>query len=255
MKLLVPAFLISTSVLAAAPLSAQTIAPAATSSSDETMPAFGSLFTDLPGDFVHLLRQESAIILGAGGGLSAAVHSRDTQLTQDAVGAHGLEHTLDPGQFIGDSYAQAGGALATYLVGRLSHNARVATIGAELVRAQIVNEVLTGGLKVAVGRRRPDGGTQSFPSGHTSATFATAAVLQRELGWKVGAAAYALASYVAISRLSENKHYASDLAFGAAIGIVAGRSVTLHHGKHNLALTPLAAPGGAGVGVSWTPAR
>jgi membrane-associated phospholipid phosphatase len=218
-----------------------------------TIPSFGSLFTDLPGDFANLFRPESAIVLGVGAGVSAGVHPADARLVRDAATATTLEESLDPGQTIGDGYVQLGGAVATYLGGRLFHSPRVATVGAALIRAQVVTEVLTEGVKVAVHRTRPDGSNLSFPSGHTSASFATATVLQREFGWKIGAPAYALASYVAVSRMSERKHYASDIAFGAAIGIVSARAIRIHRGEHDLAISPIAAPGGAGVNVAWVP--
>jgi hypothetical protein len=247
MRFSAPALLIAAATLVPAPVLAQTVeAPS------QPMPSFASLFKDLPADFVQLARPESAIILGVGGGVAAAVHPRDVQWTRGAVANHALEDTLDSGQYIGDGFTQAGAAVATYLVGRMSHNVRVATIGSELVRAQIVAGALTEGLKLTVNRTRPNGQTLSFPSGHSSASFATASVLQREMGWKVGAAAYAFASYVAVSRMSENKHYASDVAFGAAIGILAGRAVTIHAGHHAFALSPIAAPGGGGVGVTMT---
>jgi membrane-associated phospholipid phosphatase len=219
----------------------------------ETIPSFRSLFTELPGDFANLMRPETAIILGVGAGTSAGVHPVDARLTRNAVSARTLEELLDSGQVIGGAYFQIGGAVATYVVGRLSHSRRVATVGAELVRAQLVNAALTEGLKETTRRRRPDGSKLSFPSGHSSATFATAAVVQREFGWKVGVPAYALASYVAISRLSENKHYASDVVFGAAIGIVSARAIRFHRSQHDLAVSPLAVPGGAGVSVAWVP--
>jgi len=113
------------------------------------------------------------------------------------------------------------------------------------VQAQIVASVMTQGVKLAVGRRRPDAGRFSFPSGHASATFANAAVLQRHFGWKAGLPAYGLASYVAASRLQENRHYASDVIFGAAIGIIAGRTVTVGRGGGAFAVTPVAVRGGA----------
>jgi len=99
-----------------------------------------------------------------------------------------------------------------------------------------------------VGRRRPDGSRFSFPSDHASSSFATATVLQRRLGWRVGVPAYAMATYVAASRLQENRHYLSDVVFGAGLGIVVSRSVTVGHGQHALAVVPLAAPGGVGIG-------
>ena len=98
-------------------------------------------------------------------------------------------------------------------------------------RSVVMTAVFTQSLKLAVGRRRPDGTRFSFPSGHTSSTFATATVLQRHFGWKVGVPAYAFASYVAGSRLQENRHYASDVMVGAALGIVSGRAVTVGRGR------------------------
>ena len=77
-------------------------------------------------------------------------------------------------------------------------------------------------------------------------------MLQRHYGWKVGAPAYAIASYVGASRLAENKHFMSDVLFGAGIGIVSGRAVTVGRGPKTFALVPLAAPGGGGGGLGLT---
>jgi membrane-associated phospholipid phosphatase len=81
-------------------------------------------------------------------------------------------------------------------------------------------------------------------------TFASATVLQRHVGWKAGIPAYAVASYVALSRVQMQKHYLSDVAFGAALGILAARTVTIGHGQ-GLQMAPLAAAGGAGVSFTW----
>ena len=43
----------------------------------------------------------------------------------------------------------------------------------------------------------------------------------------------------------------SDVAFGAAIGIVSGRTVTIGRGENRFALAPMAAPGGGGVSFTW----
>ena len=82
----------------------------------------------------------------------------------------------------------------------------------------------------------------SFPSGHSSVTFATATVLQRNFGWKAGVPAYALASYVAASRVQMKRHFFSDVAFGAAIGIVAGRTVTVGRGRARFGSHPRCRP-------------
>jgi membrane-associated phospholipid phosphatase len=130
-----------------------------------------------------------------------------------------VEEVFDGGRVLGGAAMQVGGAFATYGVGKLFHHEGVASLGRDLVRAQVVTQSLTLGMKVLVGRERPDASNQaSFPSGHASGTFATATVLQRHYGWKVGIPAYAVAGYVATSRLTEAKHYLSDVVFGATVG-------------------------------------
>ncbi|MEP7119245.1 MAG: phosphatase PAP2 family protein, partial [Acidobacteriota bacterium] len=214
--------------------------PATTPATPDVMPTWGSLFTELPRDARHLPSKANALWLGGAGALALIVHSEDAALTRRAVASPGLDTTLEAGAFVGGGVVQVGGAFATFVLGKVSDRPRVALVGADLVRAQIINTALTQGLKVAVNRRRPDGSRFSFPSGHASSSFATAAVLQRWLGWKAGVPAVGAATYVAASRLQENRHYLSDVVFGAALGIVAGRAVTVGHGAHTFALTPLA---------------
>jgi membrane-associated phospholipid phosphatase len=218
----------------------------------EVMPSFASLFKDLGRDFRNLPSRESALILGVAGAASAGVETQDRRITRAAAGSQPLDTMFEVGGVLGGGAVQVGAAFATFAIGHAVHSPRVATIGSELVRAQIVNAAMTQGLKFSVGRTRPDGTRYSFPSGHTSATFATAAVLQRNLGWKVGIPAYGVAAYVAGSRLQENRHYLSDVLFGAAVGLVAGRTVTFGHGHKRFALAPIAAPGGGGGGVGVT---
>ena len=74
-------------------------------------------------------------------------------------------------------------------------------------------------------------------------TFATATVIERHLGWRNSVLAYAIASYVAMSRMHDNRHYLSDVVFGAAVGTIAGRTV-VHHAADYWAFTPVAVPGG-----------
>jgi membrane-associated phospholipid phosphatase len=158
---------------------------------------------------------------------------------------------FNAGQTIGAASYQLGGALATYSIGRAIGKPKVALIGADLVRAQLVSQAITQGVKMSVGRTRPDGTQYSFPSGHSASAFATAAVLQRHLGWKAGIPAYSVATYVAASRIEAKRHYLSDVAFGAAIGMIAGRTVTIGRGEARFAVAPAAAAGGAGVNFTW----
>ncbi len=108
-------------------------------------------------------------------------------------------------------------------------------------------------IKFTVRRERPDGSNNlSFPSGHAAITFAAAAVIERHLGWKRSLLAYAIAGYVSAARLHDNRHYLSDVVFGAVVGQIAGRTVTLH-GREHWALGPQAVPGGVAIVVARIP--
>jgi len=66
----------------------------------------------------------------------------------------------------------------------------------------------------------------SFPSGHTTTAFSIASVFSEQYDsiW-VSILAYGLASTVAMQRVYADKHWASDVFFGAALGTVTGRLV------------------------------
>ena len=82
---------------------------------------------------------------------------------------------------------------------------------------------ITGGLKRVSHEQRPDGSDdRSFPSGHTSISFAAAAGLEKRYGWKLGLPAHMAAAFVGIARVKAKKHYLHDVLIGAAIGEAAG---------------------------------
>jgi membrane-associated phospholipid phosphatase len=111
--------------------------------------------------------------------------------------------------------------------------------------------VVAGGLKGILGRSRPfvtaDSNPrdfalfrgfrgdrfQAFPSGHTTTAFAFAAALTANLhandrdpaAWIAGPLLYGGAAMTALSRMYEDKHWASDIIMGAAIGTFAGIKV------------------------------
>ena len=67
----------------------------------------------------------------------------------------------------------------------------------------------------------------SFPSGHTTAAFAIAAMMQQVYKDKlwVGILSYGLATGVGLSRVYDNVHWSSDVLVGAALGFAIGQSV------------------------------
>jgi membrane-associated phospholipid phosphatase len=207
-----------------------------------------SLFTTLPSDFAHLFTPANALIAGVGGAGSLAVHPKDDDIAADVYAASGARHDFfRAGATIGDGVEQNAFALATYVVGRLAHKPGIASLGADLIDAQIVNGVLTQGIKVSTDRTRPNGSSHAFPSGHTSATFATAAVVQEHYGWKWGAPLYAVGAYVSVSRMVDNKHWASDVVFGTAIGLVSGRAASFAHASRRVSIAPSMFPRGVAI--------
>ena len=132
---------------------------------------------------------------------------------------------------------------------------RVQHLGMDELESAILAEGLVNVVKVIGRRERPlmEDGTResgfSFPSGHATITFAAATVLQQHLGYKAAIPTYAVATYVAVSRLHLNVHWTSDVVMGAALGVMIGRTVTWH--GRNFYASPMLLPhGGTGVMVA-----
>jgi hypothetical protein len=50
--------------------------------------------------------------------------------------------------------------------------------------------------------------------------------------------------------LHDNRHYLSDVVFGAATGVIVGRTVTWH-GRNSYPITPIVAPDLVGLLIQW----
>ena len=209
------------------------------------------VIADAVKDFRHIPSWTNVAIFAAAGLGAALEHPHDAAVSQTMSSSPRMGSFFRVGETVGGARTQLFAALGTYAVGQFSGQHKVAAIGADLIQSQILAQTMTAAIKMSVGRTRPDGTQYSFPSGHSSVMFATATVLQRDLGWKVGIPAYGLATYVAASRIQDKRHFLSDVTFGAAVGIVAGRSVTVGSGNTKFAVAPSAAPGGAGISFTW----
>ncbi len=128
-----------------------------------------------------------------------------------------------------------------YLGGRVAKDKRLAGTSLTAAKSYVVSSVFTTALKQLTHRHRPyqdavpdhanwEGPIagihyNSFSSGHSSAAFSLATVFAMEYSrtiW-VPVLAYTLATGTAVSRLYDNKHWASDVVIGSAIGFVTGR--------------------------------
>jgi membrane-associated phospholipid phosphatase len=81
----------------------------------------------------------------------------------------------------------------------------------------------------------------SFPGGHSITAFslATVVAMQYRESRGVSLLAYTLATGVALSRLTENKHWLSDCLVGGVLGHFIGRMVVLNH-RRRYAIVPAA---------------
>ncbi len=205
-------------------------------------------FRHIGADLTRFLSTDTARIVAMGGAVALMARPFDRHFVEES-----REHLRPRGRFeagnIGGSFlVQTGGAFATLAVGQFTDSPRIASLGADLVRAQFVSQAVVQGMKFATGRTRPDGSNHfAFPSGHTASAAATATVLQRHFGWKAGIPAYAFAAYVASSRMAADKHHLSDVLMGAAIGVAAGRSVTMSVGRTRFDVGVTPTIGGAAV--------
>lgn len=173
--------------------------------------------------------------------------ARDPAHRNNAMGSvmTGARLFGDPGSLVLGAGLWAGG--------RLAGNENVATDGVRALEAIAASGAVAFLVKGMVGRARPyaspgdahnfslgrgfgtNSDYQSFPSGHATAAFAfassvTARVAERSPArarW-LGPLLYGAAALTAYSRMYDNKHWASDVLAGAAIGTVSGLLVVRH---------------------------
>jgi membrane-associated phospholipid phosphatase len=234
-------------VIAGTPAIAQT----QTESKSTSPPGPMAILKESARDLTGLASWDSFVVLGGGAGAALAAHVVDDDVNWQLAGSD--YRFLDSGQILGHASVQSGIAVATYLAGRaIGADSRAAMIGQQLIRAQIVTQLTTLTMKTVAHRERPDGSNhRSFPSGHASTTFAAATILSGNFGWRITVPAYLVAAYVATSRLHENHHYLSDVVFGSALGVAAGR-VTLRRDRQSTTVVqPAVLSGGAGLIIIW----
>gem|GEM_PF-1177077 len=117
-----------------------------------------------------------------------------------------------------------------FSIGKLGNSPKALSLSSDLICAQAVNAFLTLTLKRVLDRKRPNGSSFSFPSGHTSASFTTAGTIWYHFGPKWGIPSELGATYVGLSRLQENKHYLSDVIAGAILGSFVSYEI-VHYGN------------------------
>jgi membrane-associated phospholipid phosphatase len=214
----------------------------------------GRFVPNLGRNLVGVLSPRNAGALGLGASLAGASLLADRPVQRYFSTRPRAEEFGELGQQVGGAKLMAPVTLGLLLAGRISHDSRFRAATYDMGQAMIVSQVYTTGLKLSVGRTRPDGSNQlSFPSGHTASAFSIAAVADHYYGHRAGIAAYAAAGLIGISRMERNKHHVSDVLAGATLGWISARTVIHGNGdplrRKEFSLAPVAPPSGAGVGV------
>jgi membrane-associated phospholipid phosphatase len=138
---------------------------------------------------------------------------------------------------------------AGYLAGQIAGSREIKGTALRAGAAVALATGITTGLKYSFGRSRPDAagtsiqfrpfsGSASFPSGHTAAAFALATAIadQTHDGWS-DYVLYGAATVTALSRINNNRHWASDVLVGGLIGHFSARWIGRKMGPVQVAPT------------------
>jgi len=129
---------------------------------------------------------------------------------------------------------------ALYITGELTKNTHLKQTALMSLQSWLTSGVLVLGIKFLTGRARPQTGKAknifkpfvlsssflSFPSGDAASAFAVAAVIAEQPGNIIlDIIVYSLASLVAVYRVHDDKHWASDIFIGSVIGYLTGKKI------------------------------
>lgn len=211
---------------------------------------------------------KAGAVVAVGGGLYAGadVWAQHAARRNQSRVADGF---ADVGRGFGNGLYTVPALAAAYAGGELGHDRRLRRAALDAVESLAISGLFVTGTKVLAGRNRPYVGAgrgdwdgpgssdaqYSFSSGHSAAAFSVATTFAVEYGDVplVAPAAYALATLTALSRVYNDRHWASDVFVGGALGFFTARAVARAHAGKDGRLTFTAFPTrrGAGAAVVW----
>ena len=275
---------ISLAILPVASVAAQQVAAQAVA----LQPAATRTTSDTSVHHTGILNRRDAITAAAFVLGTAAVMPLDRHIAvesqrQSLQNKTALRHTMTGIRVLGEpgSIIIAG---ATYVYGRAEDSPRSAELGLRTIESIGAAGLTTVVIKAFAGRARPyvssdtnphlykfgrgfhDDNYTSFPSGHVTTAFAAASAASQEIGYLWPHAShlwtpvlFTSASLVGVARIYEDKHWASDVVAGAAVGTLVSRVVVRYARAHpqnviDRWLLPVGVSqmsGGRGMAVAW----
>lgn len=163
------------------------------------------------------------------------VRSVTVHLPWDQLTIPWMAFTSNAGDWIGQGWRLASVSILLLAVAWALEKPAIKVVAIQSLIAHGIAAVLANGLKHLIGRPRPKfvhsgdwemamsfvSGLDSFPSGHSTATFAVATVFARR--WPIcGPLCMGVAAFVALSRVLRGSHFPTDVVGGAVLGILSG---------------------------------
>jgi hypothetical protein len=192
--------------------------------SQPAAPSFREFGRGLGMSFTSSLFSEQNVLPAAiGGTVALTLAPYDERISSALRGTSNTVGTI--GDAAGGPAAMASIVGATVTASFFSQSSRFKSTAFALAQATAVEITIFQSMKYITQRERPDGSDNlSFPSAHAADAFTVAAVFSHYYGWKWGIPLYAAAGLIAVSRVEQGKHWPSDVAAGATIGLLAARS-------------------------------
>lgn len=163
------------------------------------------------------------------------VRSVTTHLPWDQLTIPWMAFTSHVGNWIGDGWHLVGLSLVLLTLGWARTQPTMIVSAIQSLIAHGLTALVVNGLKHVIGRPRPKfthasdwhmsvswvSGWDSFPSGHSAASFAVATVLAKRFP-VVGPLCLGVAAFVALSRVLRGSHFPTDVVGGAVLGSLSG---------------------------------
>ena len=197
---------------------------------------------------------ESAMYAASGLALAGSAHLLKDYPREELDGHWLMVGPADVTNLYGASSFNLPASYGLWGLGKATERPGLERLGRQLARTLTLTQVVVAPIKLATHRRRPDGSNhRSFPSGHTANAFAVARMIQREHGDRVALPLYVLAGYTAAGRIEEGRHYLSDVAMGAAMGLIVGSSISPSETRSRYAIMPRLTRGGWLLRIEYRP--
>lgn len=163
------------------------------------------------------------------------VRSVTIHLPWDQLTIPWMAFTSNAGDWIGEGSHLVAISVLLLVTGWWLSKPSITAAGIQTLLAHGIAALVANVLKHLLGRPRPKfvhsgewqftpswaSGLDSFPSGHTTASFAVATVLARRFPW-CGPVCFAVAVFVGLSRVLRGSHFPTDVFGGAVMGMLSG---------------------------------